>query len=83
MSLTDEDKLWIVERMDTLERRLTDRLTGQIEAAETKLLTAFHEWASPAEKRLYSYRATIEAIDAEIERLKLRVERLETPPKPH
>ena len=49
--LTDEDKQWIVE---------------QLERVETKLFTAFHEWASPMDLRVKSHAAAIRALDLEL-----------------
>lgn len=62
MSLTDEDKDWIKERL---------------ERVETALLTAFHQWASPQEMRQRTHAAAIKALDAEMEYLSDRVTKLE------
>ncbi len=52
------------------------------EAVETKLLTAFHEWASPSEARARSHAAAIRALDLEMESLDDRLKKLEgNPPK--
>jgi hypothetical protein len=58
MSLTNEDKQWINEVLDE-----------RLERAETKLLTAFHPWASPIEARLRTHAATLRAMDPEMEAL--------------
>ena len=58
MSLTNEDKQWIDERLDRVE---------------TKLLTAFHQWASPMEARLRTHSAALRAMDLEMEGLDDRV----------
>jgi hypothetical protein len=58
MSLTDEDKQWISE---------------QLERVETKLLTAFHEWASPMDLRVKSHAAALRALDLELEATRARV----------
>jgi hypothetical protein len=63
MSLTDEDKRWIDERLERLE---------------TTLLTEFHKWASPAELRARSHAAAIRALDLEFENLQERVKNLES-----
>ena len=60
--LTEEDKHWIKE---------------QLEKVETTLLTEFHKWASPQEMRQRTHTATLRAIDAEIEFLSDRVQKLE------
>ena len=44
---------------------------------ETKLLTAFHEWASPVEKRMNSNRAVMREFDAAIESIQARLRKLE------
>jgi hypothetical protein len=62
MPLTDEDKRWIDERL---------------EGVETRLLTAFHKWASPLEARIKSHTAVLRAIDLEMEQLAERVRTLE------
>lgn len=65
MSLTDEDKQWITERM---------------RAMETTILTEFHKWASPNEARQRSHAAAIRAMDLEMEGLAERVSNLEKKP---
>ena len=62
------DHLRVTSREEFLER---------LEGMETRLLTAFHEWASPREQRLRSHSATIQALDAELEELRKRIEKLE------
>jgi hypothetical protein len=64
MSLTEEDKQWIKDQM---------------EAMETKILTAFHKWASPVDMRQRSHAATLRALDVEMESLSDRVKQLEEP----
>jgi len=64
--LTDEDKQWISELM------------GQkLEAVETKLLTAFHQWGSPVEIRQRSHAAALRALDVEMESVQDRLNKLE------
>ena len=48
-----------------------------LEGVETALLTEFHKWASPVEMRQRSQTALLRALDAEVEALKERVEKLE------
>jgi hypothetical protein len=62
MALTDDDKHWISERL---------------EVVETKLLTAFHKWASPVDVRLRAHSAAIRALDVEQETLRDRMDRFE------
>ena len=52
-------------------------VNAKIEALETKLLTAFHSWASPTEARMRGNAATLQALDLELEDLKQRVKKLE------
>ncbi len=64
MSLTEDDKKWITERL---------------ERVETSLLTEFHKWASPIDARMRTYSATLRAIDLEIEQNGDRLKKLEPP----
>jgi hypothetical protein len=55
-----------------------DAKFGQdLERVETRLLTEFHKWASPAEARAKTHTAAIRAIDLEMEALTERVQKLE------
>ena len=65
MALSDEDKRWISERLETVE---------------TKLLTAFHQWASPVDTRLRAHSAAIRAFDVEQEVLRDRLDELDGGP---
>jgi hypothetical protein len=56
------DKRWIEERL---------------EAIETKILSAFHSWASPVEMRQRSHSAALRALDIEQEALGDRIKKLE------
>jgi len=60
--LTDEDKQWISQ---------------QLEAVETKLLTALHQWGSPVEIRQRSRAAVLRALDVEMESVQDRLNKLE------
>ena len=62
MSLTSEDKAWIL---------------AQLERVETTLLTEFHKWASPTDARLRTHAANLRALDLEMEALTDRVTKLE------
>lgn len=68
MPLDDNDKNWIREEIRT-----------QLEGMETRILTAFHKWASPNEARQRSHSATLRALDLEVESLTDRVKKLEQP----
>jgi hypothetical protein len=65
MSLTDDDKRWILENL---------------ERVETTLLTEFHKWASAIDARQRSHSAVFRALDAEMESLADRVAKLEKRP---
>jgi len=65
MALNDEDKAW---------------LDGRLESLETKLLTAFHQWASPAESRLRRHRDSIHDLEVDLDALTARVKALEEKP---
>ena len=68
----DEDLKAYLEEMET-------RLNTRIERVETKLLTAFHDSASPVEMRVRSHSAVLRALDLEQESLADRVTKLERP----
>jgi len=59
--LTDDDKRWLTERLDSVRVEFSERL----EKVETTLLTEFHKWASPVELRQRSHAAVLRALDAE------------------
>jgi ribosome-associated translation inhibitor RaiA len=73
MSLTDEDKQWITERLERVESTFSDKL----ERVETTLLTEFHKWSSPIEMRLRTHSAALRASDLELEAVADRVTKLE------
>ena len=52
MALTDEDKQWIHD---------------QLEGVETKLLTAFNSWASPADVRPFS--VIVESLEDRVKKI--------------
>jgi methyl-accepting chemotaxis protein len=106
MSLTDEDKQWIGERLDQVNARIVqvnvrieqvdarieqvdarveqvnarvEQVNARVEQVETRLLTEFHNWASPVEMRLRTHTATLRAIDLELEGVADRVTKLEGP----
>src|SRR5271155_5159521 len=63
MLLTNEDKAWIAERIDSLRTELSDRM----DKTETTLLTEFHKLASP-----------VGELSDRIEELSDRIEKTET-----
>jgi hypothetical protein len=69
--LSDEDKTWIRDvldgRLDAAEDRMKAYADKRTDALETKLITAFQQWASPVEMRVRSHAAAIRAIDVEVE----------------
>ncbi|MDP9169509.1 MAG: hypothetical protein M3N54_02720 [Acidobacteriota bacterium] len=88
MSLTDEDKAWIVSAIRTTikeeTRELTSTLTAavvqlesRIEGIETALLAESHKWPVPAEQRLRWHREALRALDLQIETIGGRVAKLE------
>ncbi len=68
VSLTEDDKLWITTQLDT-----------KLEAVATRLLRAFHDWASPVEMRVRSHAAALRALDIEVESLGNQVSKIEPP----
>lgn len=79
MSLTGEDKDWIVAQL----RDLRQEFKEDLERVETKLLTEFHKWASPTEMRLRSNSLVMQAFDPELSNLKDRLNKLDPPIPPH
>jgi hypothetical protein len=81
MSLTDDDKQWVINQLaaqlEASEARVETRLLERLEKVETTLLAEFHKWASPLDKRVRSHTAGLGAIDADLELLRIRVEKLE------
>jgi hypothetical protein len=62
------------QHLNSMEQRLIDR----IEAFETKLLTAFHDWARPVEIRL----RTLPMLEERLGLLEERVSKMERGDKP-
>jgi hypothetical protein len=84
MSLSEEDKLWVLEQLDKNSQRMEalllatrGDLAASIERVETNLLTEFHKWASPIDARMRTHTAALRAIDLETEALSDRVTKLE------
>ena len=50
-----------------MEKRIVSYVNERCEQVETKLLTEFHRWASPAEARSRTISAALRAIDLERE----------------
>jgi hypothetical protein len=77
VSLTDDDRSWITEQLRTMESQFQKYVDERVEITETKLLTAFHNWASPSDARQRTHAAALRAIDLEMESLSERVGKLE------
>jgi len=60
-----------------MEERIVSYVNERSEQVETKLLTEFHKWASPAEARHRTISAALRAIDLEMESIDDRVKKLE------
>jgi hypothetical protein len=75
--LTDEDKQWIIERLEERLGKSEERFAERLEKVETTLLTEFHKWASPLEMRQRSHAAAIKALDVEVESISDRLKNLE------
>lgn len=86
--LTDEDKKWMTdllnEKLGLTKGELSEQLrqhreesNERLEQVETRLLTEFHKWASPAEMRARSHSAILRTLDLELELLADRVSKLE------
>jgi hypothetical protein len=68
-----ELKQYLIE----MEERLKGYVNERGEQVETKLLTEFHKWVSPAEARNRTISAAPRAIDLEMEAIDDRVKKLE------
>jgi hypothetical protein len=68
MALSDEDKQWLVDHFTNKE---------DLENLATKLLTAFHSWASPVEARQRGQRELLHALDLQVQDLEDRMRKLE------
>ena len=68
-----ELKQYLIE----MEERILSYVNERSEQVETKLLTEFHKWASPAEARSRTISAALRAIDLEMESIDDRVKKLE------
>ena len=74
----------IGERLQALEARLATLATREeLTDMETKLLTAFHQWASPAESRMRSNRVALREVDIVLESIEARLRKLEDNARPH
>jgi hypothetical protein len=71
--MDDELRKYLID----MEERLVRHINQRSEQVETKLLTEFHKWASPAEARSRTISAALRAIDLEMESLSDRVRKLE------
>ena len=75
MSLTEDDKKWLMELMETFAAKFATK--QDLERVETRLLTEFHKWASPLDMRVRSHSAALRAIDVELEAVADRVSKIE------
>ncbi len=75
MALSEEDKQWISNQLNSFKIEFSERL----EKVETTLLTEFHKWASPVEARQRTHAAALRAVDVEMELLSDRMKKLEGP----
>jgi len=63
--------------MDAVESRLRVHFDERIEATETKLLTAFHNWAQTFEVRARGVSAAVREFDERLGLIEERVAKLE------
>ena len=70
-------KAEMIEAVAEAIRAVEERLTERIHDTETKLLTAFHGWARPAEIRMRSTLAVTQGFDERLALLEERVSRME------
>jgi outer membrane receptor for ferrienterochelin and colicin len=71
---------WLLNTFATKQDVAQYATKQDLERVETSLLTAFHQWASPVEMRQRSHAAAIRALDAEVEAISDRVNKLEDRP---
>jgi hypothetical protein len=71
---------WLLKTFATKQDLAQYATKQDLERVETSLLTAFHQWASPVEMRQRSHAAAIRALDAEVEAISDRVNKLEDRP---
>ena len=72
-----ELKQYLIEMEERLVSSHKRYVNERCEQVETKLLTEFHKWASPAEARNRTISAALRAIDLEMEAIDDRVKKLE------
>ena len=72
-----ELKQHLIEREGRILASLKEYVNQRCELVETRLLTEFHKWASPAEARNRTISAALRAIDLEMESNGDRVSKLE------
>ena len=75
--LTDEDKQWIDKTVASRLEEERQWVVERIEKLETTLLTEFHKWASPIELRQRTHAAALRALDEEVESLSDRLKNIE------
>ena len=81
--LLQESEARTGERFQALEARLATLATREeLTDMETKLLTAFHQWASPAESRMRSNRVALREFDIVLESIEARLRKLEDNARP-
>ena len=77
MSVDAELKQCLIEMEERIVTSLKAYVNERSEIVETRLLTEFHKWASPAEARNRTISAALRAIDMEMEFISDRVTKLE------
>ena len=72
-----DERQYLIEMEERIISSLKAVVNERSEQVETKLLTEFHKWASPAEARSRTISAALRAIDLEMEAIDDRVKKLE------
>jgi hypothetical protein len=72
-----ELRQYLIEMEERIISSVKRYVNERSEQVETKLLTEFHKWASPAEARSRTISAALRAIDLELEAIDDRVKKLE------
>jgi len=67
----------LTRELRAMEERINARIDARTETVEISVLTAFHQWAGPAEMRARSHALALRAMDLEIEAHDERLKTLE------
>jgi hypothetical protein len=75
--LLDQERERTGKLLDHEREQMEKLLDAKLEQLETRLLTAFHGWASPVDARIGAHAAVLHALDLEREAMKQRRDKLD------